>query len=755
MIKVVIVNSNLNVGGAESVLAEIARRMDRERFDVEVICLYEAGPIGERLRSEGVRVSDRFLRHKGDLAGAIRLARHLRRRRVDVFYYNNQPLTQLWGWLAARIAGVAVVATAFHFTFRRPEGAGRGRLLNRLLGARVDVCFVLSERQEQYVIESEHVPAEKIVVVPNGIDTRRVAERAAAGPETRSALGIPASATVVGIVAQLRPEKNHEMFLRVARGILTQHPATRFLVVGGGDERARLERVATELGVSDAVSFLGTRSDVAELMGACDIGILSSHGRVETFPLSVLEFMAAGRPVVSTDVGAVDEIIAAGETGEIVAEDSVDEMVAAVNALIADPVRREEMGRAARARAFDRFDTGGMVGKTEEVLEAAVRGRRRDEARTVIVVGPRPRLQGGVTTHIRTLLSGGLRDRFDLVHLEVGFSEEAVSRLRRIIDGVAKLMRLRSLLRLHPGALVHLNPSMDTRSFLRDIPLLLLASRSKAPTLVQFHGGLMDEPRALRPRVVRALLARALQRADLVLVLSRLQARSIARAFGEQSGLRIEELPALFLDLTPYEQRAATRSAIGGRVSSFVFVGRVIREKGVGELLDAVAALRAGGHEVVLRIAGSGPDEEDLRRKGEELGLGGAVEWHGWIGSDQKLDLLARSDVFVLPSRWLEGLPNALVEALAMGLPVIVSDIGAMAEVVVEGVNGFVVPPGNPETLEETMLYLIEHPAEAATMAERNRVLAADRFGLAQQVDAFTQIYGAVRTARAQREGRG
>lgn len=744
-IRVVVVNSNLNVGGAERVLAEIARRMNRERFDVEVLCLYEAGPIGEALRAEGVPIFDRFLRHKADVAGAWRLVRHLRRTKPDVFYYNNQPLTQLWGGVAAMLAGVPVVATVFHFTHRRRQGAKRGRLLNRVLARRVDLCIALSERQKRYVAAHESVPEDRIVVVPNGIDLRRFDAAPGSREATREELGIDPSAPVAGIVAQLRPEKNHPMLLHAARAVLGRHPDAVFVIAGDGEERPRLEALAGELGIRPNVRFLGARSDVPELLAALDVAVLCSFGRVETFPLAVLEAMAAARPVVATAVGAVDEIVVDGATGHVVPEADVDALADRLNALFADGDARRAMGDAARERARELFGVETMVRRTEDALAAAARPAVRDVA---IVVGPRPRLQGGVATHIRTLLSGGLGDHYDLVHLEVGFWDEKVSRARRLADGLVKVARLRKLLQRHRGALVHLNPSMDTRSFVRDVPMLLLAARAGSPVLVQFHGGLMDRPKALRFRPLRSVLLWALLKADLLLVLSRLQAESIERAFGPRSGLSVRQVPALFLDMTSYERRASSRTTSQDGARAYVFVGRIAEEKGLGELLEAAATLRSDVPGLVVHVAGTGPDEADLRRRSDALGLGDVVRWHGYVEGDAKLDLLAASDVFVLPS-WTEGLPNALVEAMSMGLPVVVTDVGAMPEVVEDGVNGFVVPPRDERALTDRMLHLARSPGDAGAMGRRNLQVARDRFSLERQVETFRGVYGDVRAAAA------
>ncbi len=336
-------------------------------------------------------------------------------------------------------------------------------------------------------------------------------------------------------------------------------------------------------------------------------------------------------------------------------------------------------------------------------------------------------------------MTGEIAAAFDLVHLEVGYGTEEASRLERLTDAVRKTWRLRALVRRHPGSIVHLNPSMDTRSLVRDLPMLVVAARNGARVVVQFHGGLMDRPRPMRYRLVRRAVVRALERAYVIVVLSQLQKESISSTLGDSHGLAIAQVP-LFLDVRAYEQRSAAR-ATSGPINSFVFVGRLVNQKGVNELIEAAALLRRDGLDVLVDVAGAGPDEAEMRRRCELVGMSAAVRWHGYLEDEAKLDLLARSDVFVLASSWLEGLPNALLEAMTMGLPVIVSDVGAMAEVVEDGVNGFVVPAGDPRALAAKMSYLVENPQQARAMGRRNRDLARLRFGMERQVDAWREIY--------------
>ena len=362
-----ILNSAMGVGGAERILASLATGLGPRGYSPIVCCLYEAGAVGEELRSQGVEVVDSVMRSRRDLRGLARLVALLRRRRIDVLYMNNQPLTQLWGTLAAVAARTPLVVTALHFTSR---DEARNRRVNRLTARWTDLWLAISDVQRRRLIEHEGVPARgRVAVVPNGVDVERFAAAAAARDVTRAAVGIPDGHGVVSIVAGLRPEKNHSLFLRAAGRVVRERPDTTFLVVGDGERRAELEREARTLGLESAVRFLGIRHDVAELMGASDVGVLSSA--VEASPVTLLEFMSCAKPVVSTDVGAVHETVIEGTTGFLVEADDDEALAAAILKLLEDPALAARIGSAGRSHVAAGYSLERMLERTEEELVRA------------------------------------------------------------------------------------------------------------------------------------------------------------------------------------------------------------------------------------------------------------------------------------------------------------------------------------------------------------------------------------------------
>jgi glycosyltransferase involved in cell wall biosynthesis len=354
--------TDMRVGGAEMVTANIVRRLDRARFAPELCCLKERGVLGESLADE-IPVHCNLLRNKFDVRVWPRLVRLLRRRRIDAVITVGAGDKMFWGRLAAHRARVPVIISALHST-GWPDGVGR---LNRVLTRITDAFIAVAPAHGRFLVNHERFPASKVAVIPNGVDTDRFAPVFDVSA-VRSELGIRTSDPVVGIVAALRPEKNHELYLEVARRIVAQLPAARFLIIGDGPCREVLQQRVNELQLGSNVMFLGTREDVPRLLSAMDVFVLTSH--IEANPVSILEAMSAGRPVVSTNVGSIHEAMAEGKTGFLVAPDDASQFATRVLHLLSDPSLARSMGAAGRELVVARWSVDAMVEGYERLIES-------------------------------------------------------------------------------------------------------------------------------------------------------------------------------------------------------------------------------------------------------------------------------------------------------------------------------------------------------------------------------------------------
>jgi glycosyltransferase involved in cell wall biosynthesis len=203
-------------------------------------------------------------------------------------------------------------------------------------------------------------------VIPNGVDVERF--RPLATPlGLRERIGLPATAPVAAIVAALRPEKNHELFLRAAALARTALPAARFLVIGDGALRGQLETLASELGIGDAVHFLGTRNDIPELLSLVDVLVLSSH--MEANPVSILEGLACEKTVVATRVGSIPETVKHGTNGYLVDPGDAQGMADRLVAVMSDAALAHNLGQAGRRLVVADWSLERMVEGYEQLIE--------------------------------------------------------------------------------------------------------------------------------------------------------------------------------------------------------------------------------------------------------------------------------------------------------------------------------------------------------------------------------------------------
>jgi glycosyltransferase involved in cell wall biosynthesis len=381
-VRVCFVMDRLPVGGAEMMLLAIASQLDRSRCAPEVLCLREAGPMAERFVAAGVPVFVLGRRSRWDLSTPIALARWFRRRGTRVVCLTAHHAPLLHARLAARLSGAANVVTIHNMGGR---SAGLGCLPPWAVETLflTDALVTLAPAQGRYLREVEGVGrfpwrrARREVVIPNGTSVPpapQPATRAAA----RRELGLGDDDQVVTMVAAMRPDKAHDVLIRAVARLAPSRPRLRLVLIGGGEREPALRELAAEEGVSGVTTFAGVRSDVAALLPAADVVALASYPVRETFPVSVLEAMAAARPVVVTECGALADMVEEGVEGFRVPPEDDAALAARLAELLDDPGRARAMGAAGRARVQRDFTIEGVAHRYEDLFVglAARRGDR-------------------------------------------------------------------------------------------------------------------------------------------------------------------------------------------------------------------------------------------------------------------------------------------------------------------------------------------------------------------------------------------
>lgn len=367
-------------GGGEGIARQIATHLDPTKFDV-TFCVTRWAPEAAdegglaELRAAGVgfqglRRSSRF-----DLGSWPELISKARRRGVDVLH-THKIGSNVWGALLSPLIGSSVFVAHEH-TWSY-EGNPRRIFLDReLIARRADAFVAVSREDQRRMVEVERIPPAKTRFIANGIVPFPPPRR---DRDVRAELGLEADQPLVGVVATLRPQKALDVLIRALPLLREEIPTAALVIVGGDDtqggpEEERLRGLAGQLGLGLELKLLGERSDVPDLVATFDVAALSSD--FEGSPLSVMEYMEAGKPVVATRVGGVPDLVEDGVSGLLVQPQNSAALASALAELLRDPARAGRMGEAGRRRRREEFSieaTARNVGALYEELYAAKTG---------------------------------------------------------------------------------------------------------------------------------------------------------------------------------------------------------------------------------------------------------------------------------------------------------------------------------------------------------------------------------------------
>ena len=366
--------------GLEKIVASLARLGDRERFEMSVASLYGDTPegMGQELSAAGVKVFFLDKRRGFDPRMYPRLSQVFRAVRPHVIHSHNYVLRYtLPATLGVPIP--AMVHTVHNVADRETDRVGvwlQQRAFRSLVCPVAIAGEVAASYQRLYRLP-------RPVLIPNGIAVEDYAPDPVRRQRYRRELGYSPEELLFICLARFYPQKNHKTLLEGFAAGPGRLPAARLLLAGDGDLREAAEAQARSLGIADKVRFLGRRDDVAALLGAADAFVLASLW--EGNPLSVMEAMAAGLPVVVTSVGGVPELVEHERSGILVPPGDAQALSAGMMRLAADSFLRQSYGASAAKRAKERFDHRVMVRAYERLYEQLLFGESMRGADAVAV----------------------------------------------------------------------------------------------------------------------------------------------------------------------------------------------------------------------------------------------------------------------------------------------------------------------------------------------------------------------------------
>jgi glycosyltransferase involved in cell wall biosynthesis len=358
----------LALAGTESQLLALVRRFDRRKVQPVLALLKadpEAGP-DPIADCPVVHLGVRKLCRPATVAKLWRFARWLRREQIDVLQLYS-PDSTYFGAPAGRLAGVPHVLRVRNNCNHWMTGTDRwlGRRYNRLVTGTLTNC----EAAQQAVLRDEGPDPASVTVLANGVDLERFDDIPSWNCWQR-----PQGEWRVGVVANLRPVKGLDVFLAAAADLAATNPGLTFHLAGAGPLRPALEQQARSLGLEDRVRFRGAVADIPAFLASIDVAVLPSHA--EGMSNALLEYLAAGRPVVATAVGAAPDLIEHGKHGLLVPPGSAERLADAVRALLLLPEQAAVMAASARQRVRERHSRAAMIERFERFYGALVFGAR-------------------------------------------------------------------------------------------------------------------------------------------------------------------------------------------------------------------------------------------------------------------------------------------------------------------------------------------------------------------------------------------
>ncbi len=360
---------SLELGGSETQCVEVARQLARNGYSVTVGCLRAGGPLRTRLQEAGLEcvefpVRGSLLRPNA-IIQMLKLVIFIWRRKFSVVHTNDL-YSNLFAVPAAWLARVPVIISSRRDLARWWWYTPVRRKILRKVQELSTHILVNSEAVRRDVMTRDGFGADKIFVVYNGID----AEKYSRGTVNREQLlpGTSSKDKLIIMVANMQIGlKGHSDLIETARTVLGEHPEVRFLLAGDGEMRAFFEDQVRAAGVDHAFIFLGHRTDVPALLSCCDVGVLAS--RAEGLPNAVLEYLAAGLPVVATSVGGVPEIIENEVSGLLVPPENPPALSAAILRVLNDDKLRERLGKAGRERVVADFNFAELIRNLKHLYE--------------------------------------------------------------------------------------------------------------------------------------------------------------------------------------------------------------------------------------------------------------------------------------------------------------------------------------------------------------------------------------------------
>ncbi len=763
------------IGGAEASLLETIQVLPRDRF-TPLAALPAPGPLADRLKALNVPVFflpfRRFRKTLNPvsllaaalniLGTAFRLAQIIRRERIDLVHANSAT-AHLVGGLAAGWTGIPCI---WHCRDLVDLGA-----LEPWLARKATAIIAISDAVSRHLQRKQ--PIDQVETIFNAMDAAAFEARAG-GVNPRPEWGMNAGHYVVGMAGQFVPWKRHDLFLRAAARIAAAIPEARFVIAGGAlfDADSTVEagvvRLVRDLGLEGKVMLAGHRDDMAAVLKALDV--LVHPAEREPLGRVILEALALGKPVVAVNAAGPAEILADGAGGVLVPPDDAAALADAVIGLRRDPPRAAALGEAGRRRVL-----AGFSPRAHGDRMAALYARLLPARTVAMVVGAFPSLsETFILREMQALERHGIRV------IPVSLAQPAPGPVHAAavpfldftcypgrwaaIRGLAwgLVARPRRLAALAGEALRRGDP--DSGSRVKALYRLGVAAEGvrllRAVRVDRVHAHFawvtadVGKAMARLMGVPFSLSAHAwdIYTQPAATLRSRLTGASFVAVCTQHGRARIREAAPGFPDdrliLVRHGIVPADFEPAHPESPRMLAVGRLEKKKGFWHLVEACRLMKDRDVAFDCVIVGEGPERAILEAAVAAAGLTGRVRLAGALTQEQLMEWYGTAMVVAVPSVEADGgdrdgLPNVILEAMAMGIPVVASAAGAIPEAVTDGAQGLLVAPGDAEALASALERVLADGEGRRRMGEQGRATVCRDFDAVRNATVLAEWFGA------------
>jgi glycosyltransferase involved in cell wall biosynthesis len=377
---IIYIIDNIEFGGGERVFSQIIRGLSKERFSV-FVASNPGGIFEKKLMEVGIKIDPLYMTHRYNIGTISQLKKIIKTKDVQIVH-SQGGRADFFARMAARIANVPIIISSMAMLVEGYDVSILRKslyvLMDRQTERWVDRFIILSEASRRTLIERHKIPPEKIVKIHNGIEIEEyhpdIKEVRNKKLELRRELGLKSDVPVIGAIGRLVWQKGFEYLIRAIPQVIEAFPEAKFLIVGEGPLRRRLEELSERLKIEDNIIFTGFRSDIKDILAT--IELLAIPSLLEGLPIVLLEGMAMAKPIVATRIDGMTEVLENSETGLLVPAKNPHKLAEAIIEILKNKTKADLLGQNARKIVEEKFSVKKMVEQTELVYEKLLTEKR-------------------------------------------------------------------------------------------------------------------------------------------------------------------------------------------------------------------------------------------------------------------------------------------------------------------------------------------------------------------------------------------